>query len=130
MDKKVLNYITDIMDRPLKLGETDCNSITANILDLLHGTNIKTLTDNIKLSTIKQHRASNILEDVGYHVVSERPKTGDFIIIPEKFFDSCMFVYSPGWVVSSFNRKLVSRKVRTMRLEKLDINSRIYRYAQ
>ena len=131
MNPELLKYLNSIIDRPIKLGETDCNTITARILDILHGSNVhEQLTSHINPKTIRSKRASDVLLELGY-TKTDTPKVGDFILIPERWYDSCMFVWKPMWVISSFPRRFGkgNRKVRTMRLENMPEEAEVYTYA-
>lgn len=131
MNPELLKYLNSIIDRPIKLGETDCNSITAHILDILHNSNVhEQLTSHINPKTIRSKRASDVLKELGYKQTNT-PKTGDFIIVPERWYDSVMFMWKPMWVISSFPRSVDNkyRKVRTMRLDNMPEDAEVYTYA-
>ena len=127
---KVFEYLNSIFGRKIKLGVTDCNTIVANLLDLMHGTSIhKRLTENITREKIRNNRASTELINIGYKQVSGPIKTGDFIILEGKYWSHCMFIYRPNTAISCFDHQFKRiRKVVSSYLTHLPPQGIIYRH--
>lgn len=128
MNQELLKYLNTIIDKPIKLGETDCNTICLKICDILHNTNLhETYTSNITRTLIRNKRVSEVLEDIGY-TKADRITVGSFVVLPEKRWDSVMFVYAPYTVISAFPRMLdkQNKKVRTMKLKHIPEGGVIY----
>jgi hypothetical protein len=122
-------FLNQMVGQPVVLGQTDCNSMMTQLLDKMHGTDYHNkYTKNITKDLIRKVRARYVLEEVGYTEVNGRTKTGDFLIQPDRFRDNVFFVYSPGNVITALKNNITgSNKVRTMKLEEVGEQMKIYR---
>ena len=130
VNQEVLKYLNTIIGKPIKIGETDCNTITAKILDIIHGSDVhEELTSQISRNVIRSARASEVLEDLGYNIVEDKPSINDFILIPERFWDSCMFMFNSTSVVSAMPRKLDNKgkTVKAMKLRSIPEGGQVWR---
>lgn len=118
------------MGKPCKLGETDCNTIGATILDIVHGTSYRfclTLAiQNVLKDAMRLHNARSYLEhEYGYEKVEDRPKAGDFIVNPGRFRDDVAFVLSSKEAIACIQDNR-GRFVRTVHPK--DIQGEVYRW--
>lgn len=123
---KILN---NLIDQPVKLGHTDCNTIMCKVLDEKWGTNYhQRFTSNITKELIRSLRARDVLEDCGYKRVEDRPKKGDFIVVPAKFRDNVMYCYTPMRAITALKNELSKKnKVREIMIDEIDKTAIVYR---
>lgn len=121
--------LNQIIGQPVKLGQTDCNSIMCRLLDDMWGTDYhKRYTSQLTKKMFREVRARDVLNDCGYVLTEGRPKKGDFIVVPSKYRDNVMFCYSPMRAVTALKNEFAkTNKVREMFLEELDHSAMIYR---
>ena len=98
------DYVESILGKPLVLGETDCNTIAANLLFLYHGVRspldyISALRDAPR-QTIRGDRAVHMLANNGFLPTIDHPREGDFIIQEGRFYDEVAFVLNSSQIVT------------------------------
>lgn len=123
---KLLNHL---VGQPVILGKTDCNTMMCLILDSVHGTKYhEQYTSKITKKMMREVRARDVLTEVGYSPVADRPRKGDFLIRPAKYRDNVFFVYSPMKVITALKNLISNKnKVRTMLLEEIDEQVMVWR---